>query len=467
MELPTYTNIWKIEKRLYKLYDFRLPMPLPVGQVAAFLAIAVPYALTLAVVGMPFSHTWVWLYVLPPAAIAWLVARPVMEGKRLPELAYSQLRYLSEPRTWCRMAPLAERAEVAVLAWVWHAPAPEEAACQESLGRDDAAPESVAVPEVAVGPDPPAPSRWPHAPATGRAVTVTGSRPAPVVERVLRDSPGSRADGRRDRVVVLPGGHRPGRLDQAQRYRDRARLPLARPARIVVLGCAAGVGQTLTTLLAGQLLARLRGEPVAVLDLQPWGPRSLTHQARAIVGALPGLRAGSGVDAGRLRGRGLQVVTADEPAGAAELAGELIDTVAAQYPLTIADPPPRHVPASLRAADQLVLVARASAQTAGSLAMTLEWLEANDHERIASTAVIVVTGTSASTVQHVHQAETVAAGRCSAIVQVPWDQRLQALTRPGQAAGHPGAAAVHAYTALAGVIVASLAESVSVRSTGR
>ena len=31
MDLPTYTNIWRIEKRLYKLYDFRLPMPLPVG----------------------------------------------------------------------------------------------------------------------------------------------------------------------------------------------------------------------------------------------------------------------------------------------------------------------------------------------------------------------------------------------------------------------------------------------------
>ena len=34
MELPTYTSIWRIEKRLYKLYDFRLPMPLPVGLVA-------------------------------------------------------------------------------------------------------------------------------------------------------------------------------------------------------------------------------------------------------------------------------------------------------------------------------------------------------------------------------------------------------------------------------------------------
>jgi len=28
VDLPTYTNIWRIEKRLYKLYDFRLPAPL-------------------------------------------------------------------------------------------------------------------------------------------------------------------------------------------------------------------------------------------------------------------------------------------------------------------------------------------------------------------------------------------------------------------------------------------------------
>ena len=41
MELPTYTGIWRIEKRLYKLYDFRLPMPLPVGQIAVFVAITV------------------------------------------------------------------------------------------------------------------------------------------------------------------------------------------------------------------------------------------------------------------------------------------------------------------------------------------------------------------------------------------------------------------------------------------
>ncbi len=119
MDLPTYTNIWRIEKRLYKLYDFRLPMPLPVGQIAVFAAIAVPYVVILKVLGLPFSHTLLWLYILPPAALAWLVTRPVLESKRLPELVVSQLRYLSEPRTWCRMVPLAEKDEIVITARVW------------------------------------------------------------------------------------------------------------------------------------------------------------------------------------------------------------------------------------------------------------------------------------------------------------------------------------------------------------
>jgi hypothetical protein len=31
IDLPTYANIWRIEKGLYKLYDFRPPTPLPVA----------------------------------------------------------------------------------------------------------------------------------------------------------------------------------------------------------------------------------------------------------------------------------------------------------------------------------------------------------------------------------------------------------------------------------------------------
>ena len=117
-------------------------------------------------------------------------------------------------------------------------------------------------------------------------VTVTGEtgneRPMRVVERALR-SHSTRPDGWRDRVVVVPGGHRPGKPDQLQRDRARARLPVSGPRRIVVLGCTRGAGQTTTVLLAGDMLASLREEPVAVLDLNP-GRNSLAEQAAAIPG---------------------------------------------------------------------------------------------------------------------------------------------------------------------------------------
>ena len=119
MELPTYTSIWRIEKRLYKLYDFRLPMPLPVGQIAVFTAVTVPYVVLLTLFGLPFNHNLFWLYVLPPGLLTWLATRPVLESKRLPELLMSQMRYLGEPSTWCRMAPLAEKDQVVVVGRVW------------------------------------------------------------------------------------------------------------------------------------------------------------------------------------------------------------------------------------------------------------------------------------------------------------------------------------------------------------
>ena len=120
MDLPTYTNIWRIEKRLYKLYDFRLPAPLPITWIAVFAGITIPYIVLLVAIGLPFNHTLVWLYVLPPAVLTWLTTRPVIEGKRLPELLESQIRYLTEPRVWCRLTPLSEKDQVVVTAQVWH-----------------------------------------------------------------------------------------------------------------------------------------------------------------------------------------------------------------------------------------------------------------------------------------------------------------------------------------------------------
>jgi MinD-like ATPase involved in chromosome partitioning or flagellar assembly len=283
-------------------------------------------------------------------------------------------------------------------------------------------------------------------------------RPLPVVERALRSSPVDRTDGWHERVVLVPGGHRPGKPDQLQRDQARARFPLPGPARIVVLGCTAGAGQTTTTLLTGQVLAALRGEAVAVLDIGS-GPGSLTEQARLIPRLLPALRdrGGNASASASGRERGLQVVTADVTADEPGDAGELIDAVVARYRITIADPAAVHVPRAVHVADQLVLVAPASADAAGSLAMTLEWLEAHGHDDLARSAVTVLNGVSASMAAQVDKAAGVAAGRCRAIVRVPWDDRLA----DGRALG---TATVHAYTALAGVLVAGLADPAGARS---
>jgi MinD-like ATPase involved in chromosome partitioning or flagellar assembly len=276
-----------------------------------------------------------------------------------------------------------------------------------------------------------------------------------MVERALRTSRG----GWQDRVVVVPGGHRPGSPDHAQRDQARCRLPLAGPARIVVLGTTAGAGQTVTTLLTGQLLASLRGEAVAVLDLAG-RPGSLTELARQVPRLLPSGLARSVKDrATPDRERGLQVVTADHSGPGPRDADRLIEAVVARYPITLADPAPADVPRAVQVADQLVLVTPAGASPAGSLAMTLEWLEAHGHGRLAQTSVMVLNGLSMQTAEDSARATTVAAGRCRAIVRVPWDSSLGA-------GGQLSTVTVHAYTALAGVLMSGLTDPALAGSAG-
>ncbi|NKY99925.1 TcpE family conjugal transfer membrane protein [Nocardiopsis alborubida] len=123
MDLPTYTNIWRIEKRLYKLYDFRLPMPLPVGTFGVALGVFALWVVLLSLVNAPFVFGNGWhlvLWVVPPGVITVLATRPVIEGKRLTELLISQARFLAEARVYNRLAPEYEPAEVRVAVRVWH-----------------------------------------------------------------------------------------------------------------------------------------------------------------------------------------------------------------------------------------------------------------------------------------------------------------------------------------------------------
>ena len=793
MDLPTYTSIWRIEKRLYKLYDFRLPMPLPIGQISVFAAITVPYVVLLTVLGLPFNHTLIWLYILPPGLLTWLATRPVLEGKRLPELVKSQVRFVTEPRVWCRMAQSTERDVVVVTARAWRpasagyelamatgqstvrsSAAPAEVAADDDdfweadsgngkdaqgagfwlsgkaperglarsaqavrdpapgrgvapglaaggmakgglsagrLGpgrvalsrrhlpglpesdgpapavpggtgllpagerladstdqdwaaehadrdrlRSGAAPAAASEQDIAAGrgpvaagqepggrtaaprrdaplgpppawpgrgdieghrtglfrarhgagagapgrpapdrdalarhasdldaqaarasnldapgeaardrdgpgrhargdeasghPDagrhagpgtflPPAPTRHASAPAADAvslaktAVPGTeardvdarhpgerapragvfvadhearpqepgpdGSRPAtgapapaaqrpvvtvvggasaqaspPAVERALAGPSARRGDARPGRVVVVPGGHRPGRPDQLARDRTRAQQPIGEPSRIVVLGCTVGAGQTITALLIGEMLASLRPEHVAVLDLNP-GPGSLARRAQH----RPALSQAASLVSSRLVVLGQVGPSAEDDAdghGARPRPGEdaeRFDFASQRYDLVFADPSTAAVPRLLPIADQLVLVAPASAAAASSIAMTFEWLDAHRQGRLAAESIMVLNGVSRRSLANVEQAERVCVGRCRAIVRVPWDDQLngQAVKRthptaPGGRAGQRWAgllspATAAAYTALAGVLVSALAGRVA------
>ena len=298
-------------------------------------------------------------------------------------------------------------------------------------------------------------------------VTVTGDqpgeRPIRMVERALGNPSDHRTAGWHDRVVVVPGGHRPGRPDQLQRDRARARLPIPAGRRVVVLGCTVGAGQTVTALLAGEVLASLRDDQVAVLDLNP-GSGSLAERATAV----PPLTGSGPPSPSRL-----EVVTREAAAAGAQEddVTKVFELLSARYPITLTDPGAAAVPRVLAAASQLIMVAPASQDAATALASTREWLEAHGHAELADGAITVLNGVSRHTMRHVEQAEALARGRCRAIIRVPWDDSLrnpgpvriassdQAAPMADPAGGGLSQGALSAYTALAGVLVSALADA--------
>jgi MinD-like ATPase involved in chromosome partitioning or flagellar assembly len=315
-------------------------------------------------------------------------------------------------------------------------------------------------------------------------VDLDGDRSVPSVERAL-SGPGSGGDANwRRRVKVVAGGQGPGQRDRETLDRDRARLPLDGPRRIAVLGCTGGAGQSVTALMTGHILAAVREVRVAALDLNP-GDASLAAYiapAASVTDLLAGGQNRADSAAGPARGDSkmrrarrepgtrLDVIAGASPGGSGVRVlvpadyQQLADLLAARYPLTVVDPAPSGLTRMLWLADQLVLVVPANADGATSLANTRQWLSAHGYDQLAARAVTVINGASQRTSQDVLQAESVARGRCRAIVRVPWDDLLS-VRHDAPAALHPQTR--RAYTALAGVIVAGLAADSRTSVPGR
>lgn len=287
------------------------------------------------------------------------------------------------------------------------------------------------------------------------------------------DPAGRREASWRHQVKVMPVGQGPGKQDQEALYRDRARLPLAGPRRITVLGCTRGAGQTLTVQMTGHVLASQRGAAIAALDLNPGAASLAARHAPAI--SVRALLAGRQPDERASDSDARLQVVADLPdTGVRGLDPDdyqrLAGLLAVRYLLTMIDPAPGSLDQVLPTADQLVLVVPARPDAATSLASTQQWLDAHGHGELAGRAVTVVNGVSQRTMQDVLRAESMARDRCQAIIRVPWDDLLFA--RPGPPPVlHPHRALNPqtriAYTALADVLVAALAKDSANTADGR
>jgi MinD-like ATPase involved in chromosome partitioning or flagellar assembly len=254
-------------------------------------------------------------------------------------------------------------------------------------------------------------------------------------------------------------------------------------------------------MMTGLILAAVRNAPVAALDLNPGDASLATRIAPAasvtalLAGQVPDPADRTDSGARPLRGdwrarssrrpsaARLDVIADPPGAGGYVLDGRdyqrLASLLAERYPLTLIDPAPSRLARALSVADQLVLVAPVSADAAGALANTQQWLSAHGYGEAAARAVTVINGVGRRPSEDVLRAEAAAKGRCRAIVRVPWDPGgYGGAGSPSVRGGIPGGRppgeveALNpqtrlAYTALAGVIVSGLPASRAVRIPGR
>ena len=287
----------------------------------------------------------------------------------------------------------------------------------------------------------------------------------PSIERALsgpsRNRAGNASWGGKVKIITgngaAPG---PGARDQEAQDRNRARLPIVEPRRILILGCTSGAGQSVTALMTASMLASLREHPVAAVDLHD----GTLARYRAPSAWLEELLAGKPPQAIRpARPDGLHpspkpslarldVVASREPLRDGDEI-KLAVQLNRHYPLTLLDPAAATLTRLLKITDQLVVVVPANVDAAGALANTRDWLDNNGHADLAMQSVTVINGVSRRSLPDVEHAESIARGRSRAIVRVPWDDMLPV------AADNPSALRPQtrvAYTALAGVLVAGL-----------
>jgi hypothetical protein len=94
MQIKTYTDLWRMEKKLYSIYDLQLPAPVSIRAVGIFIAVAVPWMGLLYFLHVPFSPPWFLAYFILPVPVAFAGSKPIIEGKTLFQYLSSRFQFI-------------------------------------------------------------------------------------------------------------------------------------------------------------------------------------------------------------------------------------------------------------------------------------------------------------------------------------------------------------------------------------
>ena len=101
MELRTYTDLWRMDRRLYAIQDVQLPVPVGMTQLASAAVTALlwlPLASTLGLTGMLSgagdyaSGLSAIVLAGPPVAVGWATGRPLVEGRTVGQHLFATVR---------------------------------------------------------------------------------------------------------------------------------------------------------------------------------------------------------------------------------------------------------------------------------------------------------------------------------------------------------------------------------------
>lgn len=115
MTLHTYTGLWTISRRLYKIYDIQLIIAPTYAQLVVFLGVGIPYWLLLHALGVLPMNIGMVIYLAVPGGLGSMAGKPMADRKRFGDWFITQFRYLTGARFLSGGTPMASMTKTATL----------------------------------------------------------------------------------------------------------------------------------------------------------------------------------------------------------------------------------------------------------------------------------------------------------------------------------------------------------------